>query len=152
MITVLSSFLAADCTSDDAGVVVRNPGRALVSLSEERERLRALGGPFILLPELVAVLTLLSDQHGPFDYRLSCAFVSPDGEVHGVIQTADFAWPAGKRVERVSVRLAGQIRFFESGGVYHIRFLLDGAPLCQVPLPIFWDDAVPTAELAEEAS
>jgi hypothetical protein len=152
VISVLSSFIAGECDSSDGGVVVRNPGRALISPPHERERLRALKQRSISLPELVAVLTLHSDLRGPFDYRLTCAFVSPHGQIEGSIQTVTFQWPDGQRVERVSVRLEGQIRFFERGGIYRVRFLFNGEPLCEIPLPIFWDDAGLVALPEEEAA
>ena len=152
MISVLSSFIAGECDSTDGGITVRNPGRALVSPPRERERLRAMRQSAISLPDLVAVLTLHSELRGPFDYRLTCAFVSPHGEIEGSIQTVSFQWPEGQRVERVSVRLEGRIRFFERGGIYRVRFLFNGEPLCEIPLPIFWDDAGLVALSEEEAA
>src|SRR5687767_10561871 len=135
MISVLSSVIASDCASDEHGVVVRNPGRALFSPAAERERLRLEGSPSIRLPRLIAVITLLSDLPGPFDYRLTCALTAPEGEVDGSLQSVDFHWPEDQRIERVSVNLDGRIPFFEVGGVYKVRFLLNGDPLCEIPLP-----------------
>jgi hypothetical protein len=66
--------------------------------------------------------------------------VHPEGEVAGGLLSNDYTWPEGKRFERVTVRLSGQIPFFETGGVYNVRFLCDGVPLCEIPLPIFWED------------
>jgi hypothetical protein len=152
LVSVLSSLIASDCANDPNGVIVTNPGRALFSPARERERLRELGCPSIRLPDLVAVLTLLSDVPGPFSYRLSCVMVAPNGEVAGPMQMQDFSWRDGQRVERVSLRLGGQIRFFETGGIYKVRFLFDGTPLCEVPLPIFWDDMLSPRELAGEAT
>jgi hypothetical protein len=140
VIELLSSFIASECSSNEKGLVVRNPGRALFSSVSERERLRALGSPFIQLPDLVAIITLISDRPGPFDYRLSSAFVCPDGEVGGPMETMTFRWQESQRVERISVKLGGHVRFFEQGGLFRVRFLLNGEPLCDIPLPIFWDE------------
>jgi hypothetical protein len=152
VISVLSSLIASECLADEAGVIVRNPGRALFSPPEERERLRTLGSPSVQLPELFAVLTLLSDVPGPFEYRLSCAFLSPEGEIAGPMQTSTFRWHEQQRIERLSIKLAGQVEFFEEGGIYRLLFLCDGSPLCEIPLPIFWSDQVRDADLLDPSS
>jgi hypothetical protein len=141
VIAVLSSFIAGECDTSDGGVVVRNPGRALVAPQRERERLRSLRKRSIQLPELVALLTLHSDVRGPFDYRLTCAVIAPNGQIEGHIQTLSFHWSDGQNIERISVRLEGRIRFFEDGGIYRVRFLFNGEPLCEIPLPIVWEEA-----------
>ena len=140
MISVISSFIGTDCRVEEREVVVANPGRTLITSSAERERLRGLGCPGIELPELVAVLTLLSNERGPFHYKLSSALIDPCGGVVGPMNTLDFIWPEGKAVDRISMRIFGKIDFFECGGIFKLRFLLDGDPLCEVPLPILWDD------------
>ena len=79
--------------------------------------------------------------------------MSPEGEIEGLMQTVTFRWPEDELVERVSVRLSGQIRFFETGGIYHVRFLFDGDPLCTIPLPIYWeDDNVSVSPVRDEAN
>jgi hypothetical protein len=140
VISVISSFIATDCRIEERDVVVANPGRTLITSSTERERLRELGRAGIELPKLVAVLTLLSNERGPFTYKLSSALIDPAGAVVGPMNTLEFVWPDGKAVDRISIRLTGKIDFFECGGIFMLRFLLDGAPLCEVPLPILWDD------------
>ena len=149
MISVVSSLIASAYDVSDGEVSVRNPGRYLIATTAERERLEELGRPHIQLPDLVAVLTLMSDASGPFPYRLTCALVHPEGEVAGGLLSNDYTWADGKRFDRVTVRLTGQIPFFETGGVYSVRFLCDGVPLCDMPLPIFWEDDLTTA--AEES-
>lgn len=140
MVTVLSSFLAAECLeSDDSSLMIFNPGRAFSAPGSERERLRAAGKQYVGLPDLVAVLSLYSRQYRGRDYKLSFAFVAPDGEVIGGLQSKDFTWP-NEPVERISLRLDGRVRFFEEGGIYRIRFLFNGDPLCEIPLPITWED------------
>jgi hypothetical protein len=139
-ISSISSFLASDYEVTNGVLSVINPGRFLISPASERERLRELGCPAIHLPPLVAVLRLMSDRPGPFAYRLSCFFTQPNGRSGSGMQMNDFEWPADQRFDRVTIRLETQIPFFERGGIYNVKFLVDGEPLCEIPLPVFWDD------------
>ena len=139
-ISSISGFLAGDYQVIDGVLQVTNPGRFLISPASERERLRSLGSPAIHLPSLVAVLRLMSDRPGPFSYRLSCFLMQPSGHPGGAMQMNDFEWQEGSRFDRVTIRLEAQIPFFEFGGVYAVKFLIDGEPLCDIPLPIYWDD------------
>jgi hypothetical protein len=140
VVLVLSSFIAGEIdNSEGEGIVIRNPGRVLSAPASERERLRSRGRPIINLPQLAASLSLYSTEQRGEAYRLSFAFISPGGDVIGQLQSRDFVW-GRTPLERISLRLDGQISFFEEGGIYRLRFLFNGEPLCEIPVPIDWDD------------
>lgn len=139
-IQAMSATLVQDCYEDKEGRFhMVNLVGPIVMPYEARERLRSgsVRSVKARLPDFKVVLVLWGGEPGQV-FKLSGALTYPAGGPSARMPVNERTWPVDNQSMRIVINFP-EARFdVKDAGVYKLKFLIDGQPLTELPLPILW--------------
>ncbi len=141
-IQMMGAMLAQKTYTDDAGLIhIVSPISLIPVPVASRRQFEKSGKTHIVvrLPECVAVLSLWGGNPGD-KFTITGSLVYPSGDsAPGPVEHNE--WPDSVALTK-ALPIEGEVPF-EKGGIYKFKFLIDGEPVGELPLAIYWEDELP---------
>lgn len=138
-IQAMSAILVQDCYEDEEGVF--HMVNLIGPIAIPSGAAKTAKGIKLRLPDFKAVLTLWGGESGQ-SFKLSGALTYPAGGPSARMPVHDYTWPIGSVSMRITINFPEARIDVKADGVYKIKFLIDGQPLIELPLPILWPERV----------